>query len=548
VPNSTSNHLAFKPRAFAAALFSALACLFAAACDAEPPARPRGVLLIAVDGLRPEAIETAPTLADLAERAVVFSDAVTAAPLELPALASLLTGLEPLHHGARDDGSTAVSPDARNLAEILSDEGWRARAAVSSAALAPGGGLERGFASFDAPEPSRAVFRVGFAERRGEVAVDQAITDLIELARGDAPFLVLVHLVEPRAPFTPPDVLSDAPEDERYAGEVRAVDRELARLFEHVAALELGDRLVTVVASLRAAAGERDDPGMSLAPDVMRVPLMIAAPGIAPARSDAPASLVDVAPTVLSLLGVPPGRELDGRDLFGPAVEGERVRAFESLHPLLAHGLAPRAGIARGDLWLVRGPETSMRELGRETELFREHDARSRGMLAELERRFGPPKADWPSAAAESYLPRLADAEALLAAGVTSADALGLQELANDAPNDPTVARHLSSVLLATPSPTMANLLRVEPMLERALGRRPDDAHLNELLATCAEARETLARRVLAISERKGDTASAEEAAALAEAQHERRIAALERALERAPSEGLRAELERARL
>ena len=149
----------------------------------------------------------------------------------------------------------------------------------------------------------------------------------------------------------------------------------------------------------------------------------------------------------------------------------------------------------------------------------------------------------------QRYLAELADEmPGQFLAGVTSADALGLQELANDAPNDPTVARHLSSVLLATPSPTMANLLRVEPMLERALARRPDDAHLNELLATCAEARETLARRVLAISERKGDTASAEEAAALAEEQHERRIAALERALERAPSEGLRAELERARL
>ena len=48
---------------------------------------------------------------------------------------------------------------------------------------------------------------------------------------------------------------------------------------------------------------------------VTRVPMIIAGPGITPGRCDAPVSLVDLYPTLLSLAGLPPRDDLAGRDL-----------------------------------------------------------------------------------------------------------------------------------------------------------------------------------------------------------------------------------------
>jgi arylsulfatase A-like enzyme len=544
---------------------AALLCALVAGCGrSAAPGHARGVVVIAIDGLRPGAArapDAPPVLAGLARDAVAFDDALTPAPLELPALASLLSGLDPRRHGARDDGATSVLPGVRNLAQILREHGFRARAAVSSAALTPGGGLERGFESFDAPAPSHAPVRIGFEERRGEATVDRALAALDELARDGAPFLLLVHLAEPRAPFAPPDVPASAPEAARYAGEVRAVDRQLGRLLTALEAGGLLDEIVLVVTALRAAAPGAEDgaePGETLAADVMRVPLLLLAPGLAPRRVAGPVSLVDVVPTILTLLGVPPPPdlgELDGRNLVpamrtGTTTPG-RVLALESWHPWLSHGLAPLAGVVRDDLWLVRGATTSLREPLSPRELYRADDARSRGMLAELERRFGPPDPAWPAdeVGAAAHLERLAAARALLRAGVLSRERLGLDELAREAPDDPTAAGLLASMLLASPTPAARDVERAEPLVERALVRRPDDPRLLELLARCAAARATEARRALAAAESRGPESAIRAARARVDAERARRIGALERALARTPADDeLRAVLERARL
>ena len=58
-----------------------------------------------------------------------------------------------------------------------------------------------------------------------------------------------------------------------------------------------------------------------------RVPLMIAAPGLAPGRVDTPVSMIDIAPTLCELAGIP-DREtapwIDGESLLGLASDGER--------------------------------------------------------------------------------------------------------------------------------------------------------------------------------------------------------------------------------
>jgi arylsulfatase A-like enzyme len=65
--------------------------------------------------------------------------------------------------------------------------------------------------------------------------------------------------------------------------------------------------------------------GVTLFDEVLRVPLLIAGPGIRPATVvTAPVSLVDVAPTVLALLGLPPEPRFEGRSLV-PWLRGDTV-------------------------------------------------------------------------------------------------------------------------------------------------------------------------------------------------------------------------------
>lgn len=52
--------------------------------------------------------------------------------------------------------------------------------------------------------------------------------------------------------------------------------------------------------------------------ELVRVPLIIRAPGLAPGIDDRPAQHVDVAPTILSLLGLPPHPAYQGISLTGP--------------------------------------------------------------------------------------------------------------------------------------------------------------------------------------------------------------------------------------
>ena len=63
---------------------------------------------------------------------------------------------------------------------------------------------------------------------------------------------------------------------------------------------------------------------MSLSEELVRVPLVIRAPGVAAGRRAQPVSLADVAPTLLELAGLAPLDGVDGRSLVA-LLRGERL-------------------------------------------------------------------------------------------------------------------------------------------------------------------------------------------------------------------------------
>jgi arylsulfatase A-like enzyme len=104
-----------------------------------------------------------------------------------------------------------------------------------------------------------------------------------------------------------------------YDGEVRAWDAALGRL---VAALRDLDVLDTTVVVMTADHGEafqehgRLKHGGDLYEELLRVPLVVAGPGIASGRRQDQAQGIDVFPTVAGLLGFAPPPGLPGRDLL----------------------------------------------------------------------------------------------------------------------------------------------------------------------------------------------------------------------------------------
>src|SRR5262249_4610825 len=113
----------------------------AASCDRtgqEDVARPRNVLLISLDTLRPDHLhcyghpsDTSPAIDALAARGVRFADASSAAPWTLPSHTTMFTGLYPSHHGVKDYSQQL--PDERvTLAEVLRDHGFQTFAVINT--------------------------------------------------------------------------------------------------------------------------------------------------------------------------------------------------------------------------------------------------------------------------------------------------------------------------------------------------------------------------------------------------------------------------------
>ena len=359
----------------------------AAATRALPAGAPN-LLLISIDTLRADhlgcygaASAVTPNLDALAASGVRFEHAFTVAPLTLPAHVSLMTGLYPAHHGVRHNGLFALPGAERTLAEELSDAGYRTGAVIGSVVLARRYGLAQGFASYD-----DAGFRMrsvsGFLERRAEDVVDHALAWLGGAASpGGAPFFAWLHFFDPHASYSPPPPFAERFADRPYDGEIAYVDAQLGRLLQTLRASgQLANTLVAVVGDHGESLGEHGEltHGYTLYDATLRVPLILAGPGLPAGHVESGVvSLVDVAPTLLALLGRAPLASADGIDLSRairdagagfhestvPAGPPERVAFAETLAGRYDHGWSELHAARSADHLFVRAPRPELYEL-----------------------------------------------------------------------------------------------------------------------------------------------------------------------------------------
>lgn len=350
-------------------LLAALAAT--AACGGDPPRR--SALLVTLDTTRADALgcyggrpEVTPHLDALARESVRFDDARTVAPITLPAHASMLTGLYPPRHGVRGNAFGVLVPEAVTVAELAGGSGVQTAAFVASAVLDRSFGAAQGFAEYGQPRREAQAGLHGAELPAGRV-IDAALAWLAARDRG-RPFLLWVHLYDPHDPYQPPAEARARGGGDPYLGEVAAMDAELGRLLDALRAEgALDETLVVVVGDHGEARGEHGEATHSaLCFDAtLRVPLLVRDPdgrGAGTACA-APASVADVAPTLLEGLGLDVPAGLDGVSLYRREPPDRRGVYFESYYGWLHYGWAPLAGWADARGKYVHAPAPRFYEL-----------------------------------------------------------------------------------------------------------------------------------------------------------------------------------------
>jgi arylsulfatase A-like enzyme len=113
----------------------------------------------------------------------------------------------------------------------------------------------------------------------------------------------------------------------RYADSLHYEDTQIARLFGHLKNRGLWDDTVIVIGGDNGEAFYEHgftSHASSLFNEVMKVPMIIRAPGLEPGLDHRPAMFLDVPPSVLELLGLPPHPSFQGISLFEPAPNPDR--------------------------------------------------------------------------------------------------------------------------------------------------------------------------------------------------------------------------------
>ncbi|WP_456414702.1 alkaline phosphatase family protein [Oceanithermus profundus] len=251
--------------------------------------RPRPALLFVIDGLRPDAIDPrrTPTIWRLMNGGAHTLNGRTVVPsATLPAHTSLFYGVGPDRHGVTTNTWSPPVRPTPSLFTVLRAAGLRAGSFYNWEELrdmAPPGQLETSV-FLSAPDA-----RVAEEARRHLGGLDFAFVYFGE-----------TDLVGHREGWM----------SRGYLGAVARADGLIARVLDAA-----GDGAAVVVTSDHGGHGRTHG---SDRPEDVTVPLVLHGPG-APERLPEPAGILDVAPTLTALLGVPAPGDWEGRSLLqGP--------------------------------------------------------------------------------------------------------------------------------------------------------------------------------------------------------------------------------------
>ncbi len=370
-----------------------LALVLVLACGGERGAR-RNLLLISIDTLRADHLsaygyerETSPAIDALAREGVLFENLIAQRGSTWPSLTSILTSMYPRSHGVRANG-TQLDASKRILAEWLQERGYATGAFLTNMTTAPNRG-------FDVkPEIPKGADRDLRATRTA-----------LRWIRGqrERPFFAWLHLMAPHHPYRPSGSLPEG-FDTGYRGEldgshetlhgiyvrrdalsqaelehiVSLYDADIAQADAHVKQLLDGlDRAGLAESTLVVFVSDHGEElyehnhyffhAYSIYESVLRIPLILRLPGVLPAglRVSDVVETVDIAPTILQLLGIPRPSAFEGRSLTERIFEGLDATQGREAAAQRAEGERRWAPARLGAAFSELGPEITSVRTGR---------------------------------------------------------------------------------------------------------------------------------------------------------------------------------------
>ena len=366
-------------------LWAPLLCLASLPAAAAPAGRPPNVVLISMDAARPDHAgaygyrrDTTPEIDRLAAEGVLFENAYAQAPWTVPSLATVMTSRFPEGHGVTYGGGMALTEAFPTLAGALARAGYRTGAFVTGLPRYSRFGLTRGFATvrgveetvpmeelvregsawalatstapfflwihgwhthlpYWSPAPWRERYEQGYAGPVHRLGIDGPesgpLANFIRIYNGEASDDPALLEVVREIQASPRDIAHFAV---HYDGGYAYMDRQIGALRGLLKAAGVeGDTIWIVTADHGEHLGARtpdggppkiSHPGGDLREPLLRVPLVIKDPaGRRGKRVSEPVMLADLAPTVLSRLGLAAPDGMVGRDLGGWILRGRKT-------------------------------------------------------------------------------------------------------------------------------------------------------------------------------------------------------------------------------
>jgi len=354
----------------------------AAATELPPVGRAAGkpnVLFVMVDTLRADHMSaygyekrTTPNADALARDGVLYRDMAAQASWTKPSVATQLSSLYPSSH--RAIRKTDILPDAVVLLpEVLYRHGWVTGGFANNINVAPTFNFGQGYVTYEFLSPSYffgaseassqlSIYNVLRLLRQrfladkiyvqhfyqdAEVVTDRALEWLEEY--GDRPFFLFLHYMDPHDPYfelpyngrgyarvqhpNPPVEWAGAM-SELYDDNIAYFDAHFGRLIEWLKAEGLYDNTLIVFTGDHGEEFHEHGGwwhGTTLYEEQVRVPLIIKFPGQARAGTEdtAPARSLDIAPTVLDVLGLEAPPSWQGVSLIGDGPRAELLEDHE---------------------------------------------------------------------------------------------------------------------------------------------------------------------------------------------------------------------------
>ena len=188
-----------------------------------------------------------PNLDRLAREGVLFEQAVSPAPLTLPAHSSIFTGTFPPAHGVRDNGGFFLDEQRDDAGRAAAG----ARASAPAGSSAPTCSITSG-ASRRAFRPTSTIstskyqsLSLGSVDRPGNEVADKALAWLDTV--GSKRFFGWVHFYDAHSPYDPPEPFKSRYAGHPYIGEIAFVDSQVGRLLAYLDAHHLADNTIVVV-------------------------------------------------------------------------------------------------------------------------------------------------------------------------------------------------------------------------------------------------------------------------------------------------------------